>query len=299
LYHPDESSGKFPDIRTPQSGERNMEFKQRVRRMFMPVGIICGMVASGPSIAEDAIPDNPVLRDRFFIAIGGYLPTASTDVRLDSATLGAGANVNFEDTLGLDERKLTPEFLARWRFTERWRMEMEYFRLDRSGTRTLNGAIQVGDKVYSVNEELQSEFNIAVTRISVGYSFFKTRDKELGVGIGAHVANIETRLNGSIVGTEGADATAPLPVLSLYSQFALTDKWSAGARFDRFAVEVDQYRGDISSLGLDLQYQAFRHVGIGIGFRTLDIELEAEEDDFRGKIESRFSGPIFYLNASF
>ena len=276
-----------------------MEIKQRGWHLFMPVGMFFGVVACGPSLAEDAIPDNPVLSDRFFIAIGGYLPTASTDVRLDSTTLGAGADVSFEDTLGLDERKLTPEFLARWRFTERWRMETEYFRLDRSGTRTLNGAIQVGDKVYSVNEELQSEFNIAVTRISVGYSFFKTRDKELGIGIGAHVASIETSLNGSVVGTESADATAPLPVLSVYSQFALTDKWSVAARYDRFALEVDQYRGDISSTGLDLQYQAFRHVGFGLGLRTLEITLEAEEDDFRGKIESRFNGPILYMNASF
>jgi hypothetical protein len=276
-----------------------MEFKQRVRRLFMPVGMICGVVACSPSIAEDAIPDNPALRDKFFIAIGGYLPTSSTDIRLDSITLGAGANLNMEDSLGLDERKLTPEFIARWRFTERWRLELEYFQLDRSGTRTLNGSIQVGDKVYSANEDLQSEFNIAVTRMSVGYSFFKTRDKELGIGLGLHVAEIETRFNGSLVGAEGADAIAPLPVLSLYSQFALNDKWSVGARFDRFALEVDQYRGDITSLGLDLQYQPFRHVGFGIGFRTLDIELEAEEDDFRGSMESRFAGPIFYINASF
>lgn len=276
-----------------------MKFDRRIGRLATSLGMVCGALVCAQALAEDTVPDNPMLRDRFFFAIGGYLPTSSTDIRLDSTTLGAGANLNMEDSLGLDERKLTPEFLARWRFTERWRMELEYFQLDRSGTRTLNGSIQVGDKVYSANEDLQSEFNIAVTRISVGYSFFKTVDKELGVGIGFHVAEIETRFNGSIVGAEGADATAPLPVLSLYSQFALTDKWSVGARFDRFALEVDQYRGDITSLGLDLQYQAFRHVGFGIGFRTLDIKLEAEKDDFRGMIESRFSGPILYMNASF
>ncbi|HYJ19107.1 MAG TPA: hypothetical protein VEW72_08035 [Burkholderiales bacterium] len=276
-----------------------MKALRQVENLTVSFLIAYCTLACAPVLAEDVIPDNPALKDKFFIGIGGYLPTSSTDVRLDSATLGVGANLNMEDTLGLDERKLTPEFLARWRFTERWRMEMEYFQLDRSGTRTLSGAIQIGDKVYSANEDLQSEFNIAVTRISVGYSFFKTADKELGIGIGMHVAEIETRFNGSLVGEEGSDATAPLPVLSLYSQFALTDKWSVGARFDRFALEVNPYRGDITSVGLDLQYQAFRHIGFGIGFRTLDIELEAEEGDFRGKIESRFSGPIFYMNASF
>lgn len=276
-----------------------MKSSRRAARHVVSCGIVCCMLACIPAVAQDAIPDNPVLRDKFFIAIGGYLPMSSTDIRLDSTALGAGADVNLENTLGLDERKLAPEFLARWRFTERWRAELEYFQLDRSGNRTLDGSIQVGDKVYSVNEEVQSEFDIAVTRVSVGYSFFKTRDKELGVALGAHVAAIQTRLNGSIAGSEGADVTAPLPVLSLYSQFALTDKWALGFRFDRFALQFDGYRGDISSLGLDLQYQVFRHIGFGIGVRTLDVEVEADEDDLRGKIESRFNGPIFYVNASF
>lgn len=276
-----------------------MKTTRQIENLALTLIVAFFALICAPGRAEDAIPDNPALKDKFFIAIGGYLPTSSTDLRLDSNTLGVGADVNFEDTLGLDERKLTPEFLGRWRFTERWRLELEYFRLDRSGTKTLTGALQVGDKVYSVNEQLQSEFNIAVTRVSVGYSFFKTRDKELGIGIGAHVTDIEARLNGSIVGSEGANAVAPLPVLSLYSQFALTDTWSVGARFDRFALKVDQYRGDITSLGLDLQYQPFRHVGFGLGVRTLDIKLEADDDDFRGKIESRFNGPIFYMNASF
>ena len=273
--------------------------KSRMHAATLVALCIGSTCLSTPAWSEDAIPDNPALRDKWFFAIGGYLPTASTDVRLDSTTLGAGAHVNFEDTLGLDERKLTPEFLARWRFGERWRMELEYFQLDRSGARALDGSLQVGDKVYSVNEELQSEFNIAVTRVSVGYSFFKTRDKELGIGFGAHVTDIKTALNGSIAGTEGADATAPLPVLSLYSQFALTDRWSLGGRFDFFALEVDQYKGEITSIGLDLQYQPFKHVGFGAGIRTLDIQLEADEEDFRGKIESKFIGPIFYINASF
>jgi hypothetical protein len=146
---------------------------------------------------------------------------------------------------------------------------------------------------------VNSELIITVTRVSFGYSFFKTRDKEFGVGIGAHVTDVSASINGSIVGTENAEATAPLPVLSLFSQVALTDRWSVGMRFDYFAVQVDQYDGEIASIGLDLQYQPFRHVGFGIGIRTLDVQLEADEDDFRGKVESRFNGPIFYINASF
>ncbi len=174
-----------------------------VERLTALFGIAGCVLVCAPAKAQDTIPDNPVLRDRFFFAAGGYLPTTSTDVRLDSTTRGAGAAVNFEDTLGLEESKLSAEYLARFRFAERWRIEMEHFRLTRSGSRILRESLQVGEKMYSVNERLQSAFDIAVTRVSAGYSFFKTRDKELGVAIGAHVASIRTSIDGSVSGTEG------------------------------------------------------------------------------------------------
>ena len=82
-------------------------------------------------------------------------------------------------------------------------------------------------------------------------------DKELGAGIGFHVAAYDVSLRTANFGSESEDVTAPLPVFTIYGQFALTDRWAVGARLDRFSLDYDKYEGSIGALGVDLGYQGF------------------------------------------
>ena len=76
-------------------------------------------------------------------------------------------------------------------------------------------------------------------RLSAGFSFFRTADKELGAALGLHVAAFEVALDAPLVGAESQDVTAPLPVLSAYGQFALTERWAVGSRLDRFSLSYE------------------------------------------------------------
>jgi hypothetical protein len=92
---------------------------------------------------------------------------------------------------------------------------------------------------------------------------------------------------------------APLPVLSAYGQFALTDHWAVGGRLDRFVVSYDKYEGNLTSIAVDLNYQPFRHVGFGLAYRSLFIVLKATGDNFAATFNQTFQGPLLYMNASF
>ena len=46
--------------------------------------------------------------------------------------------------------------------------------------------------------------------------------------------------SGNAVGTEQEDVLAPLPVISFYGQFALTERWAVGGRLDRFSLSYTQ-----------------------------------------------------------
>jgi len=105
--------------------------------------------------------------------------------------------------------------------------------------------------------------------------------------------------SGNAVGTEQEDVLAPLPVISFYGQFALTERWAVGGRLDRFSLSYSKYDGSLTSLGLDLTYQPFRHVGFGVGYRSLFITLEASEDSKRARFKQTFEGPLLFLSASF
>jgi hypothetical protein len=255
---------------------------------------------SGPAPAEEGtIPSHPALNERYYIGAGVYVPKTSTVARLDSTTLGVGASVDFERALGMQTSKGVPNLIARIRFADRWRVEAEYFELNRTGDKVIDRDIRWGDAVYPVSARVISKFDFSDARVSVGYSFFKTTDKEVGVAVGAHVTRYNASLSANAVGTQAGDVLAPLPVVSAYGQFALTDQWAVGARLDRFSLSYDKYSGSLTSLAIDLLYQPFRHVGFGLGYRNMYIDMEARATSWTGKLEQSFQGPVLYGSVSF
>ena len=104
----------------------------------------CFSVAPAPSprasqtpSAQEAVPDHPLLSDRLRLSLGGFSAQSTTQARLGTSNGGVGIDVDFESTLGLDERKLVAEAGAYWRFGERWRVDANYFNLNRGASRTL------------------------------------------------------------------------------------------------------------------------------------------------------------------
>ena len=258
---------------------------------------LCALLLAAPALAQ--VPDHPALRDRFYFGVGAFFPQTTTQAQLESNRVGVGTSVDFEQSLDMARSKTVPSFFGRWRFGERWRLDVEYFELNRTGDRTTDQAIQWGELVIPAGSGVTSQFDFSDLRVSVGYSFFRTQDKELGVAFGLHAASYDIRLSTLTQGSDGEDVLAPLPVLSLYGQFALTDQWAVGSRLDRFSLSYDKYDGSLTSLGLDLLYQPFRHVGFGAGYRGLFIRMEAAGDRATLRFRQTFEGPLLFVNASF
>src|SRR5262245_59850836 len=98
--------------------------------------------APPPAVAApSAIPNHPALNDRFYFSLGGFWPTTTTSAQLDSTRTGVGANIDFENALNIARDDTVPSFIGRWRITDRWRVEAEYFELNRSGSRTIDREI--------------------------------------------------------------------------------------------------------------------------------------------------------------
>lgn len=252
-----------------------------------------------PAHAQEAIPIHPALHDSFYFAAGVFVPKTSTSAQVDSTNLGAGVNIDFERMLGMTTQRTVPDAFARWRFADRWRLEVEYFELNRNGDKVLQQEISWNGQKYLVGTEVVSKFDFSDIRASVGYSFFKSADKELGAAFGFHMASYDAALSAAGQGTESTKILAPLPVLSVYGQFALTETWAVGARLDRFVMSYDKYDGNVTSMALDLNYQPFRHVGFGLAYRSLFITLKATGPDLTAQFQQTFQGPLLYMNASF
>ncbi len=252
--------------------------------------------AMAPAAAQ--APLHPALEDRWSFGAGAFFPSTTTQGTLTSNTTGLGTTLEFEDTFAMDRSKTVPVLYGRWRINQRWRIDAEYFELNRSSERVIDRTIVWGDRVFPVNTSVASTFDFADLRVSAGYSFFRTPDKEIGVGLGLHMAWYDVSLRTPATSGEGQDVLAPLPVLSIYGNFALTDRWAVGARLDRFSLEYDKFSGGLTQFALDLQYQPFKHVGFAAGYRGLVIRAEVEEDRVTGKFRQTFTGPMLSMNVS-
>lgn len=248
----------------------------------------------------EAVPSHPALTSRFFLELGGFYSRSNTQASLGPSTGGTGVVVDFEDTLGLDKRNLTAIGGFLWRMSDRWRLEMDYFRLNRDATRTLASDLDWGDlPTIPAGETVTSSYDFSDIRVSAGYSFFKRRDKELGAGIGVHVAGIKTSIQSAGFGAESSDVLAPLPVLNLYGTFALTNEWAVRFRMDWLSLNYDIYSGDLRNTSIDVLYQPFRNIGFGLGVRSLMLDVEIDDPDWHGKARTSFAGPTLFMSVSF
>ena len=255
--------------------------------------------ASAQGVSTETIPNHPALSDKFRFELGGFYSRSSTQASLGPSSGGTGVIVDFENTLGLDDRNLSAIGGFLWRVGDRWRLEVDYFSLNRDATRTLGTQVEWGNQVFPVGTTVESRYDFSDIRVSGGYSFFKRRDKELGVGLGLHVAGIKTSLQAAGIGAESTDVTAPLPVLNFYGTFALTNEWAVRMRVDWLSLNYDIYSGDLRSTAIDVLYQPFKSVGFGFGLRTFVLDVEIDDSTWRGRARTSYTGPTAFVSVSF
>jgi len=260
---------------------------------------ISSVYATESTTSTEVIPNHPMLSDDLVFTLGVYYPRSATTAALKPSGGGTGVAIDFEDTFDLDKRSLAATAGLFWRASENWRVDFEYFELKRDATRTLAVDVQWGDYTFSFGDIVNSTFDFSDLRISAAYSFFKRRDKELGIGLGLHVAGIKTSVESSGVGAESTDVTAPLPVLNFYGMFALTNEWAVNMRADWLSLTYGDYAGDVRNLEVYALYHPFRNVGFGLGVRSLIIDVDMDSPDWRGQARLSFQGPTAFMTVSF
>jgi len=264
------------------------------------VAVLGVMLASGVATAQQASWNvHPALTDSVTLQLSAFRPRVETTAHLNSSTGAIGTDIDFENTLGFSDSKTIPALLASVRLGARWKIEAEYFALKRSGTRTLNRTISWGDQTFVLGTTVNSEFDSDVYRLSVGYSFIKDNQKELGVVLGFHVTDFNTSIAAPAVGAQSGDGLAPLPTIGVYGAYALSPRWLVSGRADYFSLNYDDYDGRLLNFGAGVEYRITRNFGAGLAYRYVDYDLTATKTRFTGGFQYRFSGPVLSVIGSF
>ena len=281
--------------------------------------VLLAVVFNSPAAADEGKQNKeayPYPWKKGYLTLGGYIASLNSGVTLEGSQ-GLGVSVDVESLLGLDTTDTTFRIKGGYRLGKkrRHKLELEWFRFHREGQNTISEAIPVPPEIGLPGDEIgpgviESVFEFDIYKLKYEYSFILDERADLNIGVGLFVMPIAFGISATAGGVGAAayeeSITAPLPVLGLGFDFAITPKWFIRQQLEFFYLEFDSFSGGIKSLNLALEYYPSQHVGFGLGFDALDVDVEATKDseypgveDFVGSISFEFIGVQLYLKLVF
>ena len=284
---------------------KTLRFAARCATSLAAIVAVAAIMAASARAADELDMQSEL--SPFSLRMGVYDMNLSTEVRADGQGGNFGTRLNFEKALNLADNKDTFNAALRWRFKERHFLELEHFRLNRSGFRRLDGEIRFGERVFPIGADIRSSFTTEVTRLGYSYRVVRSQDWGLAVGAGLHVTRLRAALtevtfdnsNVPMGEAEIAKVTAPLPVFGLGAARRLGTKWALLARAQVFAADFDDIDGTIKHGAIYFEHDTFDNFGFGVGYDWFVIDIKTEEELWVGRIQVRFDGPMLFLKGSF
>jgi len=276
--------------------------RSAVKIILIPV--ILAILSHSVSAEQKNEADQPW--ERFVFNFGGFLTSLSSSVRVGTFV---GLDVDVEKALGLDDslRVFRADALYRFGKTRRHRLDFSWAAYHRSGATTIQQEIPIEPNPIPPGTGIETKFDYDIIQLKYSYSFFQDDRMNLGLGFGLYGMPIEFKIRNASTG-EGfleEDFIAPLPVFVLRGDFLIIPKLYFKLNVDLFYIEIDKFTGDITDARFALEYNIWKHLGIGVAYDTFDASIKAEEGtdwpgiDFIGRIEFEYSGLLLYAKLYF
>lgn len=248
--------------------------------------------------AQRVIP-SPIT-DRFSIRGTYYNGSVDTVFRLDDPDGTLGTIVNAEDDLALDDQIDLGRLEVYFRFGERNRLRVDYFKINRFAATTLERTIDFGEDTFLAGERVESTIDLRSLAFTYTYSFWRSERFEIGAGLGLHL--LEVKAVGEAIDRldrEEESGIAPFPTVALDATYRISDRFSVTARGQHFSASVEDVDGSLTEYHLDVQYRWTPNLTVGLGYWHFDVDVAVEDDDFPGLFILETQGPELFFRASF
>ena len=269
-----------------------MYIMPRARNILILAAAILGLTAT--AALADSHDDH-----RFSLSLGVFITERDTEARLDGSAT-AGTTTNFEKDLGLDSSDSVFRVDGYFKFNERHRIDFSVFDLSRDASKQIVRDIQWGDTAYTIDTVLETDLSLEIYKLGYTYSFLQSEQGYLGGTAGLYVADSKTSLAEESVGmAEVGELTAPLPVIGLRGEYALSDRWSFRASGEFFFIEYDNIDGSLVDIYAGLDYRVLDNLSIGAGFNSVTIDVDASRNRFEGGLDWQYSGGLVFFKFDF
>ena len=252
-----------------------------------------------------------MLTDKFVFSGGLFLPTKEVKISINGKSIDN--DIDLGKAFNIKRYQSTYNLGFNWRFSRKWKLSADYFRMKNVKVAELKEPIEWEDYIF--DGEVEVGIDIGVLRTMVSRIISQGDKHELGVGIGFHVMPISIYIEGdaTLIGPDdevtkdferqSLSVTAPLPDIGLYYNWAPTSKWFFSADVDFLYIAIGDYKGWLWNFSRGVKYQIVDFFGVGVNYKYYSVDLEVDQGDevgdWQGSLRVSYSGPMFLVNFNF
>lgn len=274
-------------------------------RVALLAAFLASLTAPGIALADP-------LSDTHLFRLGVY--EQDIDVAASATRRGfPEVEIDFDESLGLDESATSIFFQYQWRFKEKWTLSAFYTTLEADGEKIATRDFNWDGQDYQAGLNLSTEFNVDTYLIAADYSFIKSDRLEVGAGFGLHAFDIETTLEieariedaedgesarGRAV-RNNSDLLAPLPNVRGFARYMVTPKWAVMGSLGWLSFNYEDYDGDYLFLTALTEYRFTENFGVGFAYQVSEIDVSNDNGKRKRKYDIDQYGPSIYLTYGF
>lgn len=278
------------------------------------IAVLAGVVgtADNAAAADDAITFG---KETFKLSLGYYRPNFDSRVAVGVPGATPPGDINPEQDLGLENNLGGARFDGYWRFADRHRLYFGYYKLDRSASKVLTkdiGPIEIPS--LGVNDTILAGSNVNIEAkwevfiLGYDYSFYKTDTLEVAGMVGLNVAQLGTKLNGTLITqnngtlygeTAGSTLTAPLPAFGLSGDWAIDDRWRMRGHAGAFKITINNIDAKVVDAGVAGEYRVYGNIWGGLGYSLLNASAEKNDGSSDASLDWRTGGLQLYASMLF
>lgn len=285
-------------------------------RIAISLATLAGLIANHNVAADDGYP---ILDDPWRVYVGIFHASANSEIGIFGDFVPPGPPIDVEDVLGIEDDKLVGWGGISWQFARRHSLEFEAFRLGRSASisDTFSPPLQIGD-TFIESGGISTGYDTDIGRLTYGFSLIRDQRSDFQLKAGLHLTRLKADINltGAIcdpttvpstppgcpadgIGTEDEDVSAPLPHFGLSYAYAFAQNWAFQIAAMGFAIELDNIDGSLIEIDADIVWQPWRNVGVGLGLRFFEADVESMGSELNGSFTFDYFGPTLYVQTTF
>lgn len=247
----------------------------------------------------------------FYFAPGLFGATIDTSLKIDNKSSLFSKWYDFENDLGLQEKRALWNITMGYRFHKKHNFEFAFLEFDRDGERTVIGAGAINDLSFKVGAILETDVDINIYQFNYGYSFYQTDKWDIAAMIGLYwyAVSIDVDLAGyAQIGSGPAESidtsdqrsgsskfNAPLPSIGFDIDYNITPEWLLTSRLMWLGISVGDYSGSIKNIAFGIRKNITPNVFAGFNYTVFDIDFTKDSDDIRVDFEYIYQGPMLYI----